>query len=306
MPSDGGKGSRLRSISAVSPPSSPRGGGCGCSCRARSLSAASAQKPAPGAALIAAASEAALRHNFLSCLIITAQNGYGEDVEPFLALSYETWCEEQLWDAIKDRPHGALKLKNADGTPLMVDEVRADGTTVRAQAVDPFGKKRTRLMYAAQKGDLSRLKWLLARGARVQLKDWQGFTALHWACQAGRLDTAMELLARGARAEVDGGLTPLLIASYTGRVEVVRELLKRGAPLHAALLPGAAPSAERPPAAYVGATPLYAASAKGHVEVVRVLLEYGAPVDTVKGNGTAALHTACASPPPLPPFHPPF
>jgi predicted NBD/HSP70 family sugar kinase len=65
-------------------------------------------------ALVAAADAAAradaLRYNFISCLILTAQNGFGQDVEPFLALCKETWGEEQLWAAVKDLPHGALAL----------------------------------------------------------------------------------------------------------------------------------------------------------------------------------------------------
>ena len=70
---------------------------------------------AAGAAAIAAAAEEeaaradALRYNFLSCLILTAQDGLGQDVEPFLALSRETWGEEQLWDAVKDLPHGRAR-----------------------------------------------------------------------------------------------------------------------------------------------------------------------------------------------------
>ena len=34
--------------------------------------------------------EEALRYNFISCLILAAQNGFGQDVEPFLALTRET------------------------------------------------------------------------------------------------------------------------------------------------------------------------------------------------------------------------
>ena len=49
------------------------------------------------------------RHNFISALICTAENGYGRDVEPFLALCRETWGEERLWDAVKDLPHGCVR-----------------------------------------------------------------------------------------------------------------------------------------------------------------------------------------------------
>ena len=76
----------------------------------------------------AAARADALRYNFLSCLFLTAQNGFGQDVEPFLALSRETWGEEQLWAAVKDLPHGALKLKEANGSPRWERDARGART----------------------------------------------------------------------------------------------------------------------------------------------------------------------------------
>jgi hypothetical protein len=131
----------------------------------------------------------ALRHNFISCLILTAQNGFGRDVEPFLALSRETWGEEILFDAVKDLPHGALQ--KMDGGGELVFEMDALGARVLdaggkpIPVMDPFGKQRTRLMYAAQAGDVARVKWLLARGARVELKDSLGRTALYVLGRAG-------------------------------------------------------------------------------------------------------------------------
>ena len=186
------------------------------------------------------------RHNFISALICTAENGYGRDVEPFLALCRETWGEERLWDAVKDLPHGAVKLKKPDGTPLWElnekgVEVRKDGK--RVQAIDPYGKKRTRLMYAAQAGNVARLRWLIARGARLELKAWQGQTALYWASWEGRVEVVRELLARGAvvNAARNNGATPLYIASEKDHLDVVRELLARGAAVDAANNNGATP-----------------------------------------------------------------
>ena len=187
-----------------------------------------------------AARKEALRYNFISCLILTAQNGFGRDVYPFVALCRETYGEEQLWAAIKDLPHG---------------RVRREGPATRFEPPfgferGPFSAGRTHLMYAAQAGDVPRLTWLLARGALVELKDWLGRTALHWAAREGRVATLRELLARGAAVdavasgnistryasqrrfydnELVGGLTPLHIACLYGHVEVVRELIARGA-----------------------------------------------------------------------------
>ena len=175
-----------------------------------------------GAAEDAAARADALRYNFLSCLFLTAQNGFGQDVEPFLALSRETWGEEQLWDAVKDLPHGC---------------VRREGPALQ-HAAEPFGFERgpfsagrTHVMYAAQAGAVARLRWLIARGARLELKDWMGRTALYWASREGRVEAVRELLARGAMVDTanNDGETPLFIASWSGHLEMVRELLARGA-----------------------------------------------------------------------------
>ena len=130
--------------------------------------------------------QAALRTPFITALILTAQNGFGLDVLPFLALCRETWGEEILWDAVKD-----LRLP---------------------------GKKRTRLMHAVETGDVGRLRWLLARGAQVELKDERGATALLEASKMGRLGVVQELLARGAAVDTadSNSWTPLNSAS--GRV----------------------------------------------------------------------------------------
>ena len=174
-------------------------------------------------------------YNFISSLILTAQNGFGRDVEPFLALSRETWGEEILFDAVKDLPHGALLKKDDDGELMFEEDV--DGELVLnafgnpIPAVDPFGKQRTRLMYAAQAGDLPRLQWLLKRGARVALADWEGHTALHWAASTGRVGVLRELLARGAALEQKDvwGCTALGWAVFSGKHAAAEELMEQGA-----------------------------------------------------------------------------
>jgi hypothetical protein len=118
-----------------------------------------------------------LRHNFISCLIILAQNGYGHEVDPFVGLCRETWGEEALFDALKDLPHGEERLRSAE-------EAAAQGLP----EFDPYGKGLTRLMYAAQKGDVARVEWLLRRGAKLEMKDAEGSTALHWAALTGHLN----------------------------------------------------------------------------------------------------------------------
>ncbi len=206
-------------------------------------------------------------------------NGFGQDVEPFLALSRETWGEEQLWDAVKDLPHGC---------------VRREGPAPQ-RATEPFGFERpalrTHVMYAAQAGDVARLRWLLARGARLELKDWVGRTALFWASQEGHVEVVRELLARGAAVDAadNGGTAPLFIASQNGHLEVVRALMEEGASVNA-------PDSFflwTPKTFNGGLTPLYVASERGHLEIVRELLEGGAEVDALMINTLTPLLAAC-------------
>jgi hypothetical protein len=191
-----------------------------------------------------------LRYNFLSCLFLAAQNGFGQDVEPFLGLSRETWGEEQLWAAVKDLPHGRARQEG----PAAEDAEEPFGFDL-----GPFSAGRTHVMYAAQAGDAARLRWLIARGAKLELKDWKGRTALYWASQEGRVEAVRELLARGAAVNTvdNGGATPLWISSACGHLEVVRELLARGAS------PGLADND--------GSTALSLATARGHAAVVQLL-----------------------------------
>jgi ankyrin repeat protein len=261
-----------------------------------------------------AAAAAAHRHLFISAFIVTAQNGYGRDVNHLLHLARETWGEEQLFDAVKDLPHGALKRKHTEpGAVLTAQE--------KETVVDPFGKKRTRLMYAAQAGNVPRLGWLLARGARLELKDWEGHSALWWASYAGRKQTMRELLSRGAPLNPADG-APLHGASAGGQVEVVRELLSRGAQLelkdekgrsalwwaceagrvetaHELQAQGAATTdnyywVSANATGEGGRTPLHTACWKGHLGVAEALLARDARLLELKdNNGHTALWWAC-------------
>ena len=165
------------------------------------------------------AAELGVRHGFISALIITAQCGYGADVDPFVGLCRETWGEEALLDALKDLPHGA--------------------------------GRRTRLMCAAGRGDVARMQWLLKRGARVGCRDMRGRRALHFAGRSGSMEGVGLLLAAGAELDCRAAYndSPLSEAAGEGHLGVVLMLLARGAdagvgagplygPLHAACTGG--------------------------------------------------------------------
>ena len=203
---------------------------------------------------------------FISALIITAQNGYAREVDPFVGLCRETWGEEALFDALKDLPHGKKRLRSAE-------EAAAQGLP----EFDPYGMGRTRLMFAAQTGNKARVEWLLKRGARLELADSEGCTALTWACARGFTDVVELLLDKGALAS-GASHPPLYDASVHGLLDIVRVLLEHGADPNG-------PSTE-------GDTPLSAAALHGRVEVARLLLQKGAIVDAACLSGVTPLYTA--------------
>ena len=165
-----------------------------------------------------------------------ANGGYDKEVGIMVQLNRRFWNNEQIWDAYKD--------------------VRGGGKDGR-----------TRLLHAAESGNLSRLIFYLDRGAKVNMGSLKsGTCALMLACQNGHLKIVRELCERGANvnaAKTDNGFTALMSASLEGHLEIVRELCEHGANANAARTDD-------------GYTALMIASHEGHLEIVRELCECGA------------------------------
>lgn len=84
---------------------------------------------------------------------------------------------------------------------------------------------------AACGGHTEVVEALLSAGARPDLREQFGFTALRWAVGLGHARTARALLAHGADPCLPGpgGEPPLLLAARRGSLETVRSLLHHGA-----------------------------------------------------------------------------
>lgn len=102
------------------------------------------------------------------------------------------------------------------------------------------GYSRTPLIYAAFHNRLQLLKWLIARGAKIDQQDRNGWCALHFCAQERNVDVANVLLDAGAAIEVRDihGNTPLSTAAFNasdneGKVDysVFSALIRRGANL---------------------------------------------------------------------------
>lgn len=99
-----------------------------------------------------------------------------------------------------------------------------------------FKKKETKreLHYAV---DAKTVRLLVEKGANVNAKDVEGYTALHLAVTEKRLEIVRELIKSGAEVnaeEYGNKCIPLHLACMVGEKEIVEELVKAGAEIEQA------------------------------------------------------------------------
>jgi ankyrin repeat protein len=119
----------------------------------------------------------------------------------------------------KSKQHQTTPAQNESPHPLMDNTPR-----------DPAKDKE--LLKAAQKGDVSRVKKLLAEGADINSADPEnGGTPLHWASNKDQQKVINCLLEQGAdiNAVDKDGMTPLIMAAAFGHRGVIELLLRHNA-----------------------------------------------------------------------------
>jgi ankyrin repeat protein len=147
------------------------------------------------------------------------------------------------------------------------------------------------LRLAALKGEYSKIKGLVARGAQVNAKDQDDWTPLMFAASKGHVETVKALLQNGAKVDIRpdlgetyrvntalSGFSALMHASAGGHREVVKLLLENKANVNA-----------------TGRdlwTPLLIALKNGQFEIAKILIESGADVNAKTKSGTTPLKLA--------------
>jgi ankyrin repeat protein len=140
------------------------------------------------------------------------------------------------------------------------------------------------LVAAAGRGHLEVVRYLLDEGADINLRYFDGYTAVEWACVSGRSEAAALLLARGADTSprADGWI-PLMWASTRGHTDVVELLLAHGCD-----------DVDQCSVDY-GHTALHLACFGGRAEILGLLLGAGADPHLVEDfEGRTALEIAVA------------
>lgn len=125
---------------------------------------------------------------------------------------------------------------------------------------------------ATFRGDLNKMKELLAAGADPNMPDKKGLTPLMLATQRRHKNIVEVLLSHGAdiNAKLDCGFTALFYPCMFGDVELAKLLIDGGADVNAR---------------EDGNTPLMWAAFRGHIKIIELLLENGADPDATDDTG---------------------
>ncbi|SPP76636.1 blast:Protein TANC2 [Drosophila guanche] len=137
------------------------------------------------------------------------------------------------------------------------------------------------LTAAARHGCVDVVCILLSRGAQIDARNRQGYSALWLAVKEGHWSVVEQLLQRGALVDEPLGQTrktPLMIAAEEGHLELVELLLARGAALEAQ--------------DHEGFTALSWACLRGHLAATKCLLEHGCNRHHEDHNGRTSLDLA--------------
>ena len=154
------------------------------------------------------------------------------------------------------------------------------GADVNVQDESWLKTGRTPLMYAVLQGDAALVQALLAKGARKDLKNKDGDTALALA-QKARLEYISQLLEKPVAASKPANPAehPLFVAIKEGRPEAVKALIAKGVGVNVRT--------------ETGSTPLMYAADRNQLAIVRILLSSGADVNAKNGvNNTALIYAA--------------
>jgi hypothetical protein len=132
----------------------------------------------------------------------------------------------------------------------------------------------TPLTVAAERGEASQVKKLIASGVDLNERDKSGYTALVWAARNGNTQVAKALIEAGAdmnaRDCAANGWTPLIHAIHKNNNEMAHLLIEGGADVNAR----AGKCTEK--LIESGSTALLHAAGEDNTEIVRVLLAKGA------------------------------
>ncbi|WP_051062191.1 MULTISPECIES: ankyrin repeat domain-containing protein [unclassified Wolbachia] len=139
----------------------------------------------------------------------------------------------------------------------------------------------TPLYWAAKSGELDMVKYLVNKGASVDIEDSYGWTALYWAVENENFYIAEYLIKEkgiDVSARYSNGKTMLHEAIRFAKLDAVRYLIGKGIDID--IKDG------------YGGTPLHWAAIRGKIDMVRYFIEQGADVNAKDNDDLTSLHWA--------------
>jgi len=151
------------------------------------------------------------------------------------------------------------------------------------------------LQHACVKTDLTVVRWLVRKGARVNHSNVWGETGLHTTMRKSglelpeRLEVVKYLLKHEARTVCcdENQLTPLMLAAQKGFTSICELLVTHGGESYERTVGHVNMRAED------GATALMMAAQAGKLSTVEILLNLGADANLQADDGTCSVHLAC-------------
>jgi quinoprotein dehydrogenase-associated probable ABC transporter substrate-binding protein len=185
--------------------------------------------------------------------------------------------------------HGAhVNSQDGEGFTPLIAAIRFGFVPVATVLLDKKGDANyadrnswTPLMWASWGDNPTLVNLLVKHGAKLDIPDADGLTALAIAAQNAKIKSATALLAAGADVNAPvakGGYTPLMLVAIAGSSELAGSLIEHGAKVNATN-PG-------------GVTALMIAAAGNRSTVIAVLLKSGADVNARSEDGRTALSIA--------------
>jgi len=192
-----------------------------------------------------------------------------------------------------------LLMSAACTTPLHRAAINGDVHRVREitaekpEEINSVRGTKSALMLAAIKGHQDVVVALLEAGADVNIKNHDGWTALHAAAFKGHSGIQQILIEHGAdvNARYWNGYTPLMFSARNGPVETVQLMIEAGADVNAGAV-GEDPDYKEQ---YNGNTPLHEAVLFKQHDVVGLLISRGADLDSKNLKKQTPLYIAIAT-----------
>ena len=164
----------------------------------------------------------------------------------------------------------------AYGHPEMVKYLIEKGADVNIP--NDFGY--TPILGAASGGKVECMQYLIEAGADINMKLPQGEALIHLAALSGNLDMVKMLVENGAdiNQRTDYGRIPVINALYSQQLEVIEYLVEHGANLNNRN--------------HNNSTVMHSAMYRDSIKVVEYLIKKGAPIDEAEDNGNRPINIA--------------